>query len=110
MKRTRRREFVMTQAEFEDLEEKAAKACMTQSQLIRLLIAGYKPPLAPDEKFYQEMEALLMKSGELISLAKSLGSREKTDILLEEGLALRKLRQDIMRKYLTGERSAIKWQ
>ena len=110
MKRTKRREFVMTQAEFDDLAEKAEKACMSQSQLLRLLIAGYQPPPAPDERFHEEMDALLKRSGELVALGKQIKYGEAADLILSEAKAIRKLRQDIERKYLTGERSDLTWQ
>ena len=59
MRRARRREFVMNDSEAEDLTEKARRACMSESQLIRLLIKGYQPPPAPSEQFYEDMNRLL---------------------------------------------------
>ena len=110
MKRTERREFVMTPAESEDLQDKADRACMPVSQFLRLLIAGYQPPPAPDERFYSQMDALLNRSSEMIALAKQMKFGEATDLILEEGKAIRKLRQDLEHAYLDGERSDFKWQ
>ena len=62
----------MTEKEFNNLKSKAEGACMSQSQLIRLLISGYQPPQAPDEAFYEEMDRLLKTSGELIALSREL--------------------------------------
>ena len=109
MNRTERREFVMTPAESKDLQEKANRACMSVSQLLRLLIAGYQPPPAPDERFYDQMDELLNRSGEMVALAKQMKFGEAADLLLEEGMAIRKLRRDLEHAYLAGERSGLKW-
>ena len=106
MKRTKRREFVMTDKEARDLSEKASGACMSESQLIRLLIAGYHPPAAPDKEFYDDMRELLMASAELISVSKEADT-ETASFLLPEALALKELRLKLERKYLSGERRAI---
>ena len=113
MKRNRRREFVMTQEEFEDLETKAAAACMSQSQLIRLLIAGYNPPPAPDERFFEQMDELLKVSGRLAAAAKIIGDKGSEALakqLREEATKIRMLRRNLEEKYLSGERSDHKWQ
>ena len=106
MKRTKRREFVMTEKEARELSEKAAGACMSESQLIRLLIAGYRPPMAPGVEFFVDMDALLRAIGELVSIAKT-ADFETASIIRSEALALRDLRLSLERKYLTGERRAI---
>ena len=103
MKRTKRREFVMNEKEARELSEKAARACMSESQLIRLLIAGYRPPAAPGKEFFEDMAALLKAKSELISLAKTTDPVTAA-ILRSEALALRDLRMKLERKYLTGER------
>lgn len=108
MKRTKRREFVMTEKEARDLSEKASKACMPESQLIRILIAGYHPPAAPDKEFYDDMRELLNVSGELVAAAKE-ADPDTASFLLSEALALKELRLKLERKYLSGERSDIKW-
>ncbi len=106
MTRTKRREFVMTEWEAQDLSKKASKACMPESQLIRLLIAGYHPPEAPDKEFYDDMRELLKVSGELVALAKEADS-DTASFLLYEALALKELRLKLERKYLSGERREI---
>ena len=103
MKRTKRREFVMTEKEAITLADKAAKACMSESQFIRLLIAGYRPPVAPGKEFFDDMDALLKAKGELIAVSKECDS-ETAAILRAEALALGDLRLKLERKYLTGER------
>ena len=108
MKRTKRREFVMTEKEARDLSEKASKACMPESQLIRILIAGYHPPAAPDKGFFDDMRELLKVSGELVAAAKE-ADPDTASFLLSEALALKELRLKLERKYLSGERSDIQW-
>ena len=103
MKRTKRREFVMNEKEARELSKKAAKACMSESQLIRLLIAGYCPPANPGAEFFDDMDELLKAKGELIAVSKECDS-ETAAILKAEALALGDLRLKLERKYLTGER------
>ena len=76
MRRARRREFVMNDSEAEDLTEKARRACMSESQLIRLLIKGYQPPPAPSEQFYEDMNRLLETCDRLIEAAKYVHKSE----------------------------------
>lgn len=108
MKRTKRREFVMNEKEARELSEKACRACMTESQLIRILIAGYHPPADPDKEFFDDMRELLKVSGELVTAAKEADSNTAS-FLLSEALALKELRLKLERKYLSGERSDIQW-
>ena len=110
MKRMRRREFVMFDHEADDLREKAQKACMSESQLIRLLIAGYQPPPAPDEQFHQEMERLLAACDALTTAARKLRRSEGRDDVQDEVSELRELRRILLRKYLSGERTDALWQ
>ena len=55
----RKREFrvpvYLTFDEKEDLHQKAQAACMDHNQFIRMLIMGYAPRPAPDDRFYQAM-------------------------------------------------------
>lgn len=105
-----KKQFWLSREQAERLETSARNACMPEVQLIRMLLAGYQPPPAPGEQFHEDMDALLKMSGELVALAKQVKFGEAADIILSEGLAIRKLRQDIERKYLTGERSDPLWQ
>lgn len=52
MKRTIKKQVWMTKAEAQDLQKKAKKECMTEARLIRMLLEGYNPPAAPDDRFY----------------------------------------------------------
>ena len=55
MKRMIKKQVWMTKAEAQDLQKKAKKACMTEARLIRMLLEGYNPPAAPDDRFYDAM-------------------------------------------------------
>ena len=103
MKRTKRREFVMNEKEASELSDKAARACMSESQLIRLLIAGYHPPVAPGPEFFDDMDALLKAKSELVAVSKEC-DLETAAIVRAEALALGNLRLKFERKYLLGER------
>ena len=56
----RKREFrvpvYLTFDEKEDLHMKAQAACMDHNQFIRMLIMGYAPRPAPDDRFYKVMD------------------------------------------------------
>jgi hypothetical protein len=58
----RKREFrvpvYLTFDEKEDLHRKAQAACMDHNQFIRMLIMGYAPRPAPDDRFYQAMDLI----------------------------------------------------
>ena len=41
----------LTLEEKEDLHEKASAACMDHNRFIRMLISGYEPRPAPDDRF-----------------------------------------------------------
>ena len=109
MKRVRRREFVMFEHEAEDLRNKARQACMSESQLIRLLIAGYQPPPAPDDRFHEDMERLIHAAEELTEAAKTVNLDQGRRDVLEEVGRLRSIREMIMLKYLSGERTDQLW-
>ena len=79
---------------------------MSESQLIRLLVAGYRPPVAPGVEFFEDMDTLLKAIGQLVSVAKT-ADPETASIIKSEALALRDLRLGLEKKYLAGERREI---
>ena len=109
MKRTYRREFVMTEFEAKDLKEKAKKARLKESQLIRLLISGYHPPEAPRDEFYDDMNGILEAAEKFYSLAEKTTDSEMKELLKTAYAELRVLRMRIQQKYLTGERVSTNW-
>lgn len=107
MKRTHRREFVMNDEEAADLRNKARSACMPESQLIRRLIKGYHPPLAPDETFHSDMTKLLDSCEALTEAAEKLNKQQGRGDVVNEACELREMRRIFLRKYLTGERKRL---
>ena len=110
MKRTKRREFVMTEREASELSMKAQKACMSESQLIRLLISGYHPPEAPGEEFHKDMGDLITVAEKMSTLAETERDPEIRKLLSDTSMDLKKLSLEIRRRYLTGERERLRWQ
>ena len=109
VKRTYRREFVMTEFEAKDLKEKARKARLKESQLIRLLISGYHPPEAPGDEFHDDMNGLLDAAEKFYSLAEKTTDSEMKELLKTAYAELRVLRMRIQQKYLSGERVSTNW-
>ena len=108
--RNYRREFVMTEEEALDLKEKAEKACMSESRLIRLLIKGYRPPVAPGEEFHKDMNELLKVAEGIHDVARRILDEDVKAELKSTSTELRHLRMQLQEKYLKGERINIKWQ
>lgn len=107
MKRVHRREFVMNDEEARDLTEKAKCACMTESGLIRMLIAGYQPPPHPDKEFFDDMNRLLESSDRLADAARYAGGSDGNTDVVREADALRRLRLEIERKYLSRKETDV---
>ena len=109
MKRTKRREFVMNEKEARELTEKAKMACMTESHLIRLLIAGYHPPVAPGDEFYRDLNKVIEVADKLQLTSEFMNSPEIVDILRSASMDLKELTLEIRKRYLRGEREKIQW-
>jgi len=107
----RKREFrvpvYLTFDEKEDLHRKAQAACMDHNQFIRMLIMGYAPRPAPDERFYQAMD-LIKEMGDRLE---RLETRERdTDVmalLYTEADKLHMLQSSVERICLTPERMEL---
>lgn len=107
MKRTHRREFVMNDEEAADLTSKARAACMTESGLIRMLVSGYQPPPHPDKEFFDDMGKLLESGDRLAEAARHMGKGECRSEVIREAGALKELRMEFERKYLTTKEENI---
>ena len=59
----------LNEAELTDLKKKAAKTCMTESGLIRILLKEYRPKEKPDDRFYEAMRQLSSIANNLNQLA-----------------------------------------
>ena len=109
MRRTKRREFVMTEREASELTVKAQKACMSESHLIRLLIAGYYPPEAPGPEFYKSLNELIQKADRMQLTSEIINDPDIKTVLTETAADLKKLSFEIRQRYLRGEREKIEW-
>ena len=102
--------FRLSEEENEDFKRKAKKALMPEARLIRLLIAGYHPPEAPGDEFFDDMNRLLAVAEGLHEIAKRSRSADVKELLEQESKQLHGLRVELKKKYLSGERKNIKWQ
>ena len=110
MKRTYRREFVMNKEEADELSRKAKIACVSESQLIRMLIAGYMPPATPDDQFYEAMN-LIAKFGDRIDgMRVGRSDPELLALLKDEAVRWHKFQSAIEQHYLAPKRSEMVWQ
>lgn len=108
-KRSIKKQFYMNREEAQDLKKKAKGACMPEARLIRLLIAGYAPPPAPDEQFYDAMD-LMRKLYERIGQIAGSADDQLTKKLLESEVEnWKKFRLAIEKRYLMPERNEKKW-
>lgn len=94
------------------LKIKAQKACITESQLIRMLIKGYHPKEKPDNRFYEAMRQLsgiANNINQLAAKAHSLGfiDAQKLD---EEVVRWHQFQADIERTFLRPEDDRKRWQ
>ena len=104
-----KKQFWMSKEQAKDLADKAAKACMPESQLIRFLIAGYHPPEAPGEEFHEDMNRVIEAAEKLQTASERVGDPKAKDALREASMDLKHLTLEIRRRYLTGEREMIRW-
>lgn len=110
MKRTIKKQIWMTKAEAQDLQKKAKKACMTEARLMRMLLEGYNPPEAPDERFYDAMNEMRLASERLEDVSRNIDDPEKKDMYMNAAYSLLKLQSELEKKYLMPKESDFKWQ
>ncbi len=98
--------------ESQDLKQKAQRTCMSESQLIRALIRGYKPKEKPDNRFYEEMRQLSSIANNLNQLAAKAHSLGFIDAqkLDEEVIRWHQFQADIERQFLRPEDDRKRWQ
>ena len=110
MKRTIKKQIWMTRDEAQDLKKKAKAACMTEARLMRMLLAGYMPPAAPDERFFDAMDQLREMGEKVDRLANARDDAEKAAMIKSESERWHRFQADIEKKFLLPERNDIKWQ
>lgn len=110
MKRTIKKQIWMTKAEAQDLQKKAKKACMTEARLMRMLLEGYNPPEAPDERFYDAMEELRKASDRLAAFARETNDDGKHTKYEGAARNLLRIQNELEKKYLLPKESEFRWQ
>ena len=106
MKRSIRKQVWLNRRETQDLQKKAQKACLDESTLIRLLIAGYQPKEKPDERFYEFMDELRQLSESMSRISDSMyrHGADEAVMLSAELNRLHKLEADIEKRFLEHDR------
>ncbi len=112
MRRNTHKHFRFTKEEAELLEVKAQRACLSEAQLVRMLLRGYHPKEKPDDRFYEAMRqisGIATNINQLAAKAHSLGfiDAQKLD---EEVIKWHQFQADIEREFLRPEDDRKRWQ
>ena len=112
MKKTIQKHFRLSQEDVENLRIKSQKACLSESQLFRMLLRGYHPKEKPDDRFYnamRELSGIANNINQLAAKAHSLGfiDAQKLD---EEVIRWHRFQADIERQFLRPEDDRKRWQ
>ena len=112
VKHTIQKHFRFSKEDAENLKIKSQKACLSESQLIRLLIRGYKPKEKPDDRFYEAMRQLSGIANNINQLAAKAHSLGFVDAqkLKDEVVRWHQFQADIERQFLRPEDDRKRWQ
>ena len=110
MKRNIRKYYTLNRKEAEELKKKAKKACMTEARLIRMLLEGYNPPVAPDDRFYDAMDEMRRASERLEGFAKAAASDAEREKYHNAACELLRIQNELEKKFLLPRESDFKWQ
>lgn len=83
---------------------------MTEARLIRMLLEGYNPPVAPDDRFYDSMDEMRKASERLESLSRSIEDKEEKEKIFNAACDLLRIQNEIEKKYLMPQESEFRWQ
>lgn len=97
----------MSRDEAAKLKEMSASACMSEANFIRMLISGYAPRPAPDDKFYEAMELLKDMGDKLENLQIGVSDPELRAKLEHESEKWHIFQHAIEQRYLLPERSDV---
>ena len=111
MKHTIQKHFRFSQEDADNLKIKSQKACLSESQLIRMLLRGYRPKGKPDDRFYEAMRQLSSIANNINQLAAKAHSLGFVDAqkLDEEVIRWHKFQADIEGQYLKPEDYRKRW-
>ena len=108
--RTIKKQFWFNREEASMLQKKAKKACMTEARLIRMLLEGYNPPAAPDDRFYDAMDEMRKASERLEALSHATDDADRSLQYHNAAHELLRIQNDIEKKYLLPKESDFRWQ
>jgi hypothetical protein len=94
----------LTLEEKEDLHEKASAACMDHNRFIRMLISGYEPRPAPDDRFYEVMDLVRVMGDRLEQLQNVVKDEGSVRFLEQEAEKWHLFQQTIEQRYLIPDR------
>ena len=111
MKHTIQKHFRFSQEDAENLRIKSQKACLSESQLVRMLIRGYRPKEKPDDRFYEVMRQLSGIANNINQLAAKAHSLGFVDAqkLNDEVVRWHQFQADIERQFLRPEDDRKRW-
>ena len=105
-----RKTFRFNRAEAQDLEKKAKKACLSQSDLIRMLLKGYVPPEKPGEEFYDKLAEMRSIGDQLERMALHVNDPDTAKRFEEEAKRWYKFQSEVEKEFIRPTRSDLKWQ
>ena len=94
----------LTLEEKEDLHKKASAACMDHNRFIRMLISGYEPRPAPDDRFYEVMDLVRGMGDRLEQLQNVVKDEGSVRFLEQEAEKWHLFQQAIEQIYLIPDR------
>lgn len=104
----RKRDFrvpvYLTFDEKEDLHRKAQAACMDHNQFIRMLILGYAPRPAPDDRFYKVMDLMREMGDRLEDIEARARDPQVISLLATEAEKWHMFQSAVEHNFLTPER------
>lgn len=101
----------LTEEEASELKRKAKMCRITQSALIRILLNGYEPRQAPDDRFYEAMRQLSAIDNNLNQLARRANSLSLLDgaEYKRQAEKLWSLQNEIEKEFLRPKESKLKY-
>lgn len=109
-RRGKKKQFWLSEQQADDLAEKAKRACMTETDLGRLLLRGYVPPERPGPEFFEDMNRISEFAERLKTLSAVTSDTGVRELLSSETEAWRTFRLEMERRYLMPERRKTEWQ
>ena len=97
----------MSKEEAEQLKESAAAACMSEANFIRMLISGYAPRPAPDDRFFEAMELMKEMGDKIEQLGVGVSDADLVAWIEHEAEKWHIFQHAMEQRYLLPERSEM---